>query len=392
MTQDIEKLIIRYLVNSATESDLRKLSKWLENPLNKEIFEDFIRTHFAINYNMNKPDSKLIANQLLREIRDEKSFTSRVRTKYTRMYVAAASLLLAFFVTMMFLNRADDTTPISVESQAQDMEINSITPGTDKATLTLEDGSILNLEKGSDYKTQHVSSHGDKLIYNKKSRPQKEISYNLLTIPRGGEYQVILSDGTRVWLNSESQLKYPVNFIEGQLREVELLYGEAYFDVSSSTLNDGAGFVVVNQSQRVEVLGTEFNVKAYKDEVSTYTTLVEGEVAINYNQEKQFLKPNQQFRLDLKNSKTSITEVDVSSVVAWKNGVFSFKNTPFKEIVKVISRWYDVDFVFENKAYEELTFKGVLGKNQNLEEILSTIKTLSIIKNYKINGKTITLN
>ena len=154
-----------------------------------------------------------------------------------------------------------------------------ITTGSDKAVLTLEDGSNIELEKGKAFKTNVVNSNGEKLVYNKTN--QTKITYNYLTIPRGGQYFVKLSDGTEVWLNSESQLKFPVAFIKGQTREVTLVYGEAYFAVSPSTNHNGATFKVMNQGQEVEVLGTEFNIKAYKDEINIYTTLVEGKVTVS---------------------------------------------------------------------------------------------------------------
>nr|WP_276520152.1 FecR family protein [Aestuariivivens sediminis] len=247
------------------------------------------------------------------------------------------------------------------------------------------------MEKGNPIQTQNAISNGEEIVYKNKEQEVVELVFNHLTVPRGGQFVIELSDGTQVWLNSESQLKYPVNFMEGQAREVELVYGEAYFDVSPSTAHNGARFKVLNKAQEVEVLGTEFNIKAYRDETNIYTTLVEGKVALEYNGKRQNLSPSFQSNVDVVSQTVSIGKVDIKSVVSWKMGVFSFRGKPLKEIMKVISRWYDVDVVFENKELEKITFKGVLGKNQNLEEILETIKTLSIINNYKINGKIITL-
>ncbi len=263
--------------------------------------------------------------------------------------------------------------------------------GSNKATLTLEDGSNIELEKGKTFKNNSINNNGEKLIYKKTN--QKEIKYNYLTIPRGGQYFVELSDGTEVWLNSESQLKFPVAFIEGKTREVELVYGEAYFDVSSSTNHNGANFKVINRGQEIDVLGTEFNLKAYKDETQIYTTLIEGKVTIsNFTLNKQILLPNQQSILDIENNNIKITEVDIKTEISWKDGLFVFKEKNLKDIMIVISRWYDVDIVFANKSLENIKFKGVLGKDQDIEEILFSIKTLSVINDYKINDKTIILN
>jgi ferric-dicitrate binding protein FerR (iron transport regulator) len=211
-----------------------------------------------------------------------------------------------------------------------------------------------------------------------------------LTIPRGGQFFIELSDGTKVWLNSESQLKYPVNFREGELREVELVYGEAYFDVSPSAAHNGAKFKVVNQVQDVEVLGTEFNIKAYRDEQNIYTTLVEGKVEINTSSIKKILVPNEQSSFNKISNNMSVSVVDVKTEVSWKTGVFSFKSKTLKDIMNVIARWYDVDVVFENKELELLKFKGVLEKKQPIEEILLIMKS-NTITDYEIKDKVITI-
>lgn len=261
--------------------------------------------------------------------------------------------------------------------------------GTDKATLTLEDGSSVVLEKGQNYSAKNLISTGDKLIYKNKPDSKPQIAYNYLTIPRGGQFFLQLSDGTKVWLNSESQLKYPVSFIEGEKRMVELIYGEAYFEVSPSTENKGAKFIVKNRIQELEVLGTKFNIKAYQDEAIIYTTLVEGKVNVKNDLANVLLQPNEQSRVSAINKDIKVLEVDVYNVTSWINGVFSFEGASLKEIMKVLSRWYDLDAVFLDKEIGEVKFIGVLSKNQNIEDILNTIKGLGFINSYKINDRNI---
>ena len=173
-------------------------------------------------------------------------------------------------------------------------------------------------------------------------------------------------------------------------RKVELVYGEAYFDVSPSTNPKGAKFKVLNHAQEVEVLGTEVNLKAYKDEASIYTTLVEGKVVVGNGIFKQNLIPNQQSIVDTLNDTLSVIKVDVKGEISWKDGVFIFVDKPLIDIMKVISRWYDVDIIFENKELESLEFMGALNKNQSIEEILSIMKSYSI-NNFEIKEKTIIL-
>ena len=298
-------------------------------------------------------------------------------------YAAAASVVIAISLTFLFSkgDMAQSNTHIATD--------HNIRIGTDKATLTLQDGSNIPLEKGQSYLAKNVSSNGEKLIYNANRDKISVIAYNYLTVPRGGQYQVKLSDGTQVWLNSESKLKYPVAFVAGETRRVDLVYGEAYFDVSPSTEHNGAKFKVFNQSQEIEVLGTEFNIKAYRDEPNIYTTLVEGKVAITTAMTNDELRPNQQAKLNLKNNSVDIAVVDVQIETSWKRGRFRFKEKSLKDIMTVLSRWYDMDVVFERKELEGVPFTGALNKRQNIEDILETITNTKFINGYEINDKKI---
>lgn len=302
---------------------------------------------------------------------------------------AAASIVIAFLSTTFFLHRnvvSNKSVEISPEIVKNDIE--SFKPGTDKATLTLGDGESIVLGKGTSVRTHHAKSNGEEIVYESNKKNISKVEYNYLTIPRGGQFSIKLSDGTKVWLNSETQLKFPVAFVEGETRQVELVYGEAYFEVSPSTAHKGAHFEVYNMKQKVEVVGTEFNIKAYNDESNIYTTLVTGKVNVEIENKKLKLVPNEQLNLDLKNNTSIIKTVDVYNEISWKEGVFSFKGKSLKEIMKVISRWYDVDVIFENKKLESLEFKGSLDKKQSLKEILSIMKSTTI-NSYEIKDKTL---
>lgn len=298
-------------------------------------------------------------------------------------FALAASVVILISITFLF-NKTD------IAKENKPMVVKPIEIGSNKAILTLGNGSVIKLGKGNNYSAGNVNSNGEKLVYNSNNN-KSEITSNYLTIPRGGQFFVQLSDGTKVWLNSESQLKYPVAFVDGETRQVELLYGEAYFEVSPSTKHKGAKFKVKTQMQNVEVVGTEFNIKAYKNETNIYTTLVEGKVAISNATTKQILVPNQQSNLSINSNSINITTVDVYSEISWKKGVFVFKGLPLKEISKVLSRWYDVDIEFANTALESVKFNGILNKNQNIENILTTIKTTNFIKAYEIKNNKIIL-
>lgn len=365
------KLIIKKLNNNLSKEEGIIFAKWYnESNQHRHYFKNV-----KANY-QNDPFQVDIEKGWL-EL-ERKINPIKLKNNYWK-YAVAASVILLIAASVVFNQLNKDSIvaePIIVN--------NNIKSGSDKATLTLEDGSVITLEKGQNYVDDNLNSNGEDLVY-KANDVKTEITYNYLTIPRGGQFHLILSDETEVWLNSETQLKYPVNFIEGETRQVELVYGEAYFDVSPSTEHKGSRFKVFNQSQEVEVLGTEFNIKAYKDELKIFTTLVEGKVSVDGHGKKHYLVPNQQSVLNINNNVIDINKVNVYNEVSWKDGVFIFKNKSLNEIMKVLSRWYDTDFVFEDKEMANITFNGKLYKNQSIEEILNFIN----INNYKINNKII---
>jgi hypothetical protein len=384
----IENIIVKYLNHQASFSELEELDEWIKDPENEELFKSYVRTNYAIDYNLKKFSSKKIKAILSKEIAKEKKVFRLKKIRQRILYMAAASLIVGILATSYFLkdtlfNKPSETTPIIANI--------TIAIGTDKAILTLEDGSVVALEKGNNYQTNTAHSNGEQIVYDAGKRNSTKIAYNYLTIPRGGQFHLVLSDGTEVWLNSETQLKYPVAFNEGILRQVELVYGEAYFEVSPSTKHKGSKFKVLNQSQVVEVLGTEFNIKAYKEETNVYTTLVEGKVAVSYSSKNKFLKPNEQSNLNIQDHTMSIEKVDVYNEIAWREGIFSFHKKSLGEIMKVLSRWYDVDVEFVYQDMKKIRFNGVLGKEQRIEDILKRIKKFKVINDYEIIDKKVIL-
>tara|TARA_R110002050_G_scaffold104052_6_gene213348 strand:- start:61812 stop:62966 length:1155 start_codon:yes stop_codon:yes gene_type:complete len=383
MDKKTENTIVKFLANVADIEDLRQLELWIGNPKHEHLFLDYIKTNGLININMSQYDIEKAKKNIKKRIRQEKKTFSTI-IKYAAASIVVGILASGYvFKDTIFNKELPISTPVIV---------NSIVPGTDKATLTLEDGTHIVLEKGASFQTGNTISNGEKIIYkNNKEEATTVIKYNYLTIPRGGQFYVKLADGTQVWLNSESQLKYPISFEAGKTRKVELIYGEAYFDVSPSSAHKGDHFKVYNKNQEINVLGTEFNIKAYKDEQNIYTTLVEGKVELNVNGATQYLLPNQQSKLNVNNNLISITKIDVYNEISWRDGVFSFKNKTLKEIMNVLSRWYDIEVMFSNKKSENEEFMGVLGKNQKIEDILTTIKNLGIITDYEIKNNRILL-
>lgn len=374
-----EKTAASFL-RSEKPSDLEKSTSFSKK--DKKVFLTKLTDESKI-----KERSELIKGINLKEdwsvLADKIKHTTRVWAYW--VYAAAASVAVIIAITF-FLNKTDTS-----QTPTQALVNSNIEIGSDKATLTLGDGSNIALEKGTTYQTDYANSNGEELVYLTNGNAKTEIAYNYLTVPRGGQFHVKLSDGTEVWLNSESHLKYPVAFNEGELRQVELIYGEAYFEVSPSTAHKGAVFKVLHRAQEIEVLGTEFNVKAYKGETHIYTTLVEGKVAVGNTVTTQLLLPDQQASLDLKTNDFTIITVDTYNETSWKKGRFWFKAKPLNEIMTVLGRWYDVDVVFAHEELKNVEFTGVLSKNQNIEDILKIFLNTNFINAYDIKDKKITM-
>lgn len=303
-------------------------------------------------------------------------------------YAAAA---LAFITVsaglyLYSLNTHDDS-----KKQKDAVYVNSIPAATNKATLTLANGSTINLDKASKGEIAEqsgliVTKTGDgKLVYEISKVSVAAAGFNTITTPRGGLYQVNLPDGTMVWLNAASSLKYPAVF-NGQERKVELS-GEAYFEVAKKKIP----FLVKTARQEVAVLGTHFNINAYADEVKTKTTLFEGAVRVSLTEKQaiksvntQVLAPGQQSTVE--NNRLNVNAVDLEEALAWKNGYFQFNEENLVNIMKQLSRWYDIDVVFEGKPSQEL-FLLKIPRRLALSDVLKILATNGI--NFKIEGRTL---
>lgn len=312
----------------------------------------------------------------------------RVRLKYISIFKYAAILLLLMTTGYYLTNK-------KLNSKTELVINNDIEIGTNKAVLTLDDGNKVELVKGKSYTDNYVNSDGEKLVYskdNKKNTKQlDEIQYNYLTIPRGGEFYVELADNTKVWLNSDSKLKYPVKFIKGETREVELVYGEAYFEVSPSSEHNGDLFKVSTQGQEIEVLGTEFNVKAYQDEATIKTTLVEGKIALKLDNINKYLSPSEQSVYNKIDESIKLININPYHETSWRHGEFSFNNKSLEEIMVVLSRWYNIEIEIKDKYSSDFKYTGTLGKNQNIEIILLSLKNINNLK-YVISDDKVIIN
>jgi transmembrane sensor len=317
--------------------------------------------------------------------------------------VAAAIALIVFGVWFFSASRHPELVSGSPNYA------NDIAPGKNTATLTLANGKTIELSDaktgivvGSDLRysdgtevTRFSPSGGDG-----EARGGSDNSKNRLitaTTPRGGTYQVILPDGSKVWLNAASSIIFPSTFSKLRTRKVELI-GEAYFEVFK---NKKQPFVVISKKMELTVLGTHFNVNAYEDENSTKATLLEGSVRVSRfspsggdgrrpegeDNENRILKPNQQAYIT-NNSGITVKEVDVSSIVDWKNGEFAFSSETLEGLMRKVQRWYDVEVIYEDSNLAQIKFSGTISRFENVSKLLNVLQTTRKVQ-FRIEGKKI---
>jgi ferric-dicitrate binding protein FerR (iron transport regulator) len=298
--------------------------------------------------------------------------------------------------------------PVETPQQAETTKPKprDLPPGRDAAVLTLADGRTIILDSASGTISQQggatvINLNGQVSYANTKGRDKSTaVVYNTVSTARGNQYQLVLADGSKVWLNSASSLRFPTSFT-GDIREVEL-DGEGYFEIAK---NAAKPFHVKTQTQDIEVLGTHFNVNAYNDETSVKTTLLEGSVKVvkretvpqgGSKENSEILKPGEQAVLSRAHSPltthhspfTIHHSPDIDQVMAWKNGWFEFEKTDIRAIMRQISRWYDVDIRYEIKTDNE-TYGGRISRNLNLSNILKMLENYGV--HFKLEGKTVTV-
>lgn len=371
-------LIVKKINNTLSKKEEVVFTKWYTASKNHKAYFDKVKERkSSFEYLFDDEKNWQLIEQKIKS--EPKS--------YQKYFAVAASIALLFSIAYYFnFSNKDSDVPKAL------VKINR----NDKAILTLNDGQEIVLHKNNSFENSKIKTEGKNLSYKKNKKGTSKlikendvIEYHYLTTRKGGEFTVLLADGTKVWLNAASKLKFPTKFIKGKTREVELMYGEAYFEVSPSTNHFGDGFKVKNLSQEINVLGTHFNVKSYSNDNEVVITLKEGKVRVESGFNKGvYLAPNQQLIINKYNSKTILKEVDVDEQISWVRGYFSFNNTPLTEIAKVLTRWYDIGVVIEDKEIENLEFNGVLNKNLSIEFILNSITNTSNII-YKIDERNI---
>lgn len=302
--------------------------------------------------------------------------------------VAAVIILILGGATMFWM--LNKKVPAEKPVAVQEVQPPQIVPGGNRAVLTTSDGSTIvldSLQNGTFVQsgTFKITKQDGKLVYNVSPgvAGDTQVVYNTLSTPRGGQYQVVLADGSKVWLNAASSLHFPSSFKERE--RIVSLTGEAYFEVAKNT---GKPFKVNVGKMTVRVLGTHFNIHAYEDEGVIRTSLLEGSVQVTRGTGAGILKKGQQAVITDENDRVNISKANLEEVMAWKNGLFQFDGANIKSIMLNIGRWYNVDIRFAGKPAER-RFEGKIRRDAQLAEVLRILE-LSDVK-FSVEGKTITV-
>ena len=349
----IKYLLDRYVSKSCSREELEELFSYIGKENNEELLN-----FMGEAYQANNTVPELDFNDIYAQIPVQ---TTVVRTGiFTFARVAAAALMLLLAGSAYwYVNKQPEKTIAAVEPVTH----TDIAPGMNKAVLTLGDGSTVTLDSaGNQMIKQGIRKQNGQLLYTGEG----EVHYNKLSTPRGGQFKIVLPDGTKAWLNSASTLRYPTAF-NGTDRTVEL-EGQAYFEVAK---NAAQPFKVTVGHMEVQVLGTDFDVMAYPDESTINTTLLAGSVQIKEGSALQLLQPGQQAVVST--NAIAVKNADLKKVTAWKNGLFVFNNMALPAILREVARWYDVEIVYAAKPSEEL-YGGGIGRNLNLSGVLDLLE------------------
>ncbi|MFN3667471.1 MAG: FecR family protein [Sediminibacterium sp.] len=391
----IQELIHKYELGQLSEAEKEVLDNWyhgFDDQQTTATYDELMDEEILANRIEARLQESLLADEMKAE-----SETKR-RNRNWRIPAAVALIIILLSAGIYYFIQADiqpQPQPLVLKAT---VPVNDVAPGGNKATLTLDDGSVIVLDSanngvlGNQGLTQVKKLDNGLVAYQTKNGEMPanvdKIYYNTISTPRGGEYQITLADGTKVWLNAASSIRFPTAF-RGTDRQVQIT-GEVYFEVAH---NAAKPFKVTAGRSSIEVLGTHFNVNAYEDEVQVRTSLIEGSVKVFATDEKdqqqmKILQPGQQARMNKKGRINVVNNIDTEEVMAWKNGLFVFKSTDLSSIMRQLSRWYDVDIHYKTNV--GMQFTGQITRNNNVSKVLEMLELTGEVK-FKVEGKQVTV-
>lgn len=364
---ETKDLLTRYRNGTCTPAEKALVDSWhLQELRSKQIEPDV-------------PEMQDAKHRIWQQVRLQTVPVKRINRQWL-YYAASLVFLLGFGLWLIKIKKPVPDVKLQYSTV--------ISPGGNKAVLILEDGKRVVLDqmaKGliANQGQASVSKNRDGLIQYKSTLNDQPVKFNTISIPRGGIYALILSDGTKVWLNSSTTMRYPTSFT-GPTRQVEVK-GEAYFEVAK---NKAQPFIVAMSDQKIEVVGTHFNVYAYQKEKRSETTLLEGKILISKGKQTELLKPGQQaINISGDNPIKVIPLADAEDAIAWKNGYFISSHESIYNVMNKISRWYDVDIEYRGNL-DGKSFGGTISRFKSVKEVLNIIELTGSV-HFKIEGRRI---
>lgn len=389
-TERITYLTKKFFAGTCNEAEKQELSAWIkQNP--DEVLADALEKEWDVfESEIRIPDhvsDRILGNILpsAPEIFSEDSIEKESTMRYLWPKIAAAAVIILSLG--LYWWSGQDHKPMAQKS-APVVQLADLPPGGNKAILTLGDGSSIMLDSAkngnlaSQGNTNVTKSKKGELIYNASGNTEEAVVFNTVATPKGGQYHIVLPDGSGVWLNAASSLQFPTSF-KGKERKVEIT-GEVYFEIAHKAKMP---FIVKANDAEIAVLGTHFNVMAYSDEKVLKTTLLEGSVKVSRAGKSAMLSPGQQARIrSISDNINVVDNIDTEKEMAWKRGYFQFQDDNLEDIMRQISRWYDVDVTYEGKPGKE-TFTGRLPRNGNVSKVFKILSLSGV--SCRIQGKSI---
>lgn len=401
-------LLDRLFQQRCTPEEKEELVLWIETVQNEEEWISRLMKiweSYEPKEKMNVANAEIILKSVFKknqELQSEQNLRlhhPNLSSSIMRWAVAAAAVIgILIILSVAFLIKK----PVGTESEtiadnATSQRNTAIMPGSNKATLTLANGEKIildSVQKGHlavSQNTDAVKVNNGLLSYNGRSPlidNRHQIQYNTISTPIGGQYQIILADGSKIWLNAASSLKFPTRFA-GEIREV-FAKGEIYAEIAK---NENKPFVVHVLSPSgedkgtVKVLGTSFNINAYEDNTAVKTTLLHGSVKVEYGNNEKILNPGEQALSDNEGIRVK-NDVYINEIIAWKNGLFDFRGNNIQEVMQRISRWYNVKVKYKNNPSAH--FMGTISRNSDISEVLTMLEMTGAV-HFKVEGNTITV-
>ena len=383
MEKEIHELLLAYLQDDISEEEMIRLQGWLdENERHRKLLDE-LRDKEVLRQEIGAYASFDTSRRWI-QLKEEMDKTPRKRRLLLRVWKSVAAVFVAAVAGgLLYWQITDSARPVE-----EQVLVAQIRPGETQAVLITGKGQQLLLQGLKDTclditgnETLKISKDGS-LEYS-LSALSRMPEWHTLQVPRGGEYKIVLDDGTEIWLNSASELKYPAHFVGNERRVC--LVGEAYFQVAR---NEAAPFIVETRDMDVKVLGTSFNVSAYEDEENSHATLVEGRVEVDdkINGEKVTLTPGDQALLQGK--EMVVREVNTKLYSMWRLDRFTFASEDMEGVIRKLSRWYNVNFFFSNSSMKQKRFTGSLPKYSDISQVLKMIEMTTDIK-FQVKGNTI---